>query len=277
VQGNSSERPKNRLKNLLKARIAIIGGSGLERLFEKPGQSIIETPYGTAPPVSNGKVGGKQVVFLPRHGSDHSVPPHRINYRASIWALHTLGVRKIFATNAVGAINRDFKPGQIVVPHDFVDFTKGRCATFYDEAPVTHVDFSHPYCPQVRKLLLDAARETELDVWDRAVMVCTEGPRLETPAEIEMFRRLGCDIVGMTGFPEVALARELEMCYASVSYVSNMAAGIQKRLSTHDVSMVSKQIVPKLEKLLIESIEGLTIERREACHCHSALRSARFE
>jgi 5'-methylthioadenosine phosphorylase len=262
---------------LPKTRIAIIGGSGLERLFEKPDQSVIKTPYGAAPPISIGKVGGKQVVFLPRHGFNHSVPPHRINYRASIWALHTLGVRRIFATNAVGAIVRDFKPGQIAVPHDFVDFTKSRCTTFYDEAPVTHVDFSQPYCPQMRKLLLDAAKKTGLHVWDKAVMVCTEGPRLETPAEIEMFRRLGCDIVGMTGLPEVVLARELEMCYASACYVSNMAAGIQKRLSTHNVSRISKQIMPKLEKLLIESIRGLPVERKKACPCASALRSARFE
>lgn len=262
---------------MLKTRIAIIGGSGLERLFEKPERSIIKTPYGTAPPVSIGKVGGKQVVFLSRHGPNHSVPPHQINYKASMWALHTLGVRRILATNAVGAINRDFKPGQIAVPHDFVDFTKARCSTFYDEAPVTHVDFSQPYCPQMRKLLLDVARKTGLHVWDKAVMVCTEGPRLETPAEIEMFRRLGCDIVGVTGFPEVVLARELEMCYASTCYVSNMAAGIRRELSAHGVSRVSKQIMPKLEKLLIESIRGLPIERKEACQCASALRSARFE
>ena len=262
---------------MLKTRIAIIGGSGLEKLFEKPEQSIIKTPYGEAPSVSIGKVGGKRVVFLPRHGPNHSVPPHRINYRANIWALHKLGVKRIFATNAVGAINRDFKPGQIAVPHDFVDFTKARCGTFHDEAPVTHVDFSQPYCPQMRKLLLDAARRTGLQVWDKAVMVCTEGPRLETPAEIEMFRRLGCDIVGMTGFPEVVLARELEMCYASACYVSNMAAGMQKGLPTHDVLGVSKQIMPKLEKLLIESISGLPIKREEACQCASALRSARFE
>jgi 5'-methylthioadenosine phosphorylase len=262
---------------LPKARIAIIGGSGLEKLFEKPEQSMINTPYGTAPPVSIGKIGGKKVAIMPRHGPNHSVPPHRINYRASIWALHKLGVRRIFATNAVGAINCDFKPGQIVVPHDFVDFTKARCATFYDGVPVTHVDFSSSYCPEMRKLILNAARKTELHVWDKAVMVCTEGLRLETPAEIEMFRKVGCDIVGMTGFPEAVLARELEMCYASGCYVSNMAAGMQKRLSAHDVSKVSKQIMPKLEKLLIESIEGLPIGRKESCQCASALWAARFE
>jgi 5'-methylthioadenosine phosphorylase len=188
-----------------------------------------------------------------------------------------LGVRCILATNAVGAINRDFKPGQIVIPHDFVDFTKTRCTTFYDEAPVTHVDLSQPYCPQMRKQLLDSARNIGLRVWNKAIMVCTEGPRLETPAEIETFRKLGCDIIGMTGFPEVALAREVEMCYASVCYVSNMAAGLGKRLSAHDVSRVSKQIMQNLEKLLIETVRGLPIERKEACNCASALRSARFE
>jgi 5'-methylthioadenosine phosphorylase len=262
---------------LPKTRIAIIGGSGLEKLFEKPKQSIIKTPYGPASPVSIGKLGGKQVVFLPRHGPNHSVSPHRINYRANIWALHKLGVRRIFATNAIGAINHDLKIGQIVVPHDLVDFTKARCNTFYDDAPVTHVDFSQPYCPQMRKLILNAARKTRLQALDKAVMVCTDGPRLETTAEIAMFRKLGCDIIGMTGFPEAVLARELEMCYASACYVSNMAAGMQKRLSAHNVSKVSKQIMPKLEKLLIETIKVLPIDRNEACNCASALRSARFE
>jgi 5'-methylthioadenosine phosphorylase len=265
------------LKNLLKTRIAIIGGSGLEKLFEKPEQSVIETPYGIAPPVSIGRVGGKQVAFLPRHGSNHSVPPHRINYRASIWALHSLGARRILATNAVGAINHDLKLGQIVVPHDFVDFTRTRCTSFYDGPPVTHVDFSQPYCQEMRRVILDAAKKIGLDVRGEAVMVCTEGPRLETPAEIEMFRKLGCNIIGMTGLPEAVLARELEMCYASACYVSNMAAGMQKRLLAHDVPRISKQIMPKLEKLLIESIRGLSIHRKGACKCASALRSARFE
>jgi 5'-methylthioadenosine phosphorylase len=265
------------LKNLEKIRIAIIGGSGFEKLFKKSGQSMIETPYGNASPVSIGKIKGRLVAFLPRHGPNHSVPPHRINYRANIYALHKLGVKKILATNAVGAINRKFKPGELVVPHDFVDFTKSRPTTFYDGTPVTHVDVSQPYCPDLRKLLVRSGRKTGLQVRDKAVMVCTEGPRLETPAEIEIFRRLGCDIVGMTGFPEVVLARELEMCYASICYVSNMAAGMQKRLTFLEVAKVSNQIMPRLEKLLIETIRALPIARKETCPCTSALRSARFE
>lgn len=260
-----------------KIRIAIIGGSGFEKLFENSGQSTIETPYGNASPVSIRKIKGRLVAFLPRHGPNHSLPPHRINYRANIYALHKLGVRKILATNAVGAIKRKFKPGELVIPHDFVDFTKSRPTTFYDEAPVTHIDVSQPYCPDLRKLLARSARKKGLHVWDKAVMVCTEGPRLETPAEIEMFKRLGCDIVGMTGFPEVILARELEICYASICYVSNMAAGMQKRLTFLEVGKVSDQIMPKLEKLLIETIRGLPIARKETCPCTTTLQSARFE
>ncbi len=260
-----------------KVKIAVIGGTGFERLFKSAKQARIETPYGMAPPLSIGKISGKKVVFLPRHGPRHLVPPHRINYRANVYALYGIGVERIIAINAVGAINREFKPGDIVVPHDFVDFTKLRSTTFYDEAPVTHVDVSSPYCPEMRKLLIEIARKVELRVWDRAVLVCTEGPRFETPAEIEMFRHLGCDAVGMTGIPEAVLARELEMCYATVCFVSNMAAGTQERLAPIDVSKVSKQITPKIEQLLIETVKVLPIERKGNCPCASALRGARFK
>ena len=259
-----------------KTRIAIIGGSGLENLFESPRRSLTKTPFGTAA-ASIGEIEGKQVAFLPRHGPRHSVAPHRINYRANIYALHKLGVIRILATNAVGAINRELKPGELVVPHDFIDFTKARSATFYDKAPVTHIDVSEPYCPEMRQLLIDAATKVGLHVRDRAVMVCTEGPRLETPSEIEMFRHLGCDIVGMTSYPEVVLARELELCYASVCYVSNMAAGVQEELKAHELSRISEQTLPRLQKVLIEAVKGLPMARREMCPCAGALQSSRFE
>lgn len=238
---------------------------------------MIKTPYGSAPSVSTGRVKGKQVAFLPRHGPDHSIPPHRINYRANIYALHKLGVKRILATNSVGAINRDFKLGELVVPHDFIDFTKCRLTTFYDQEPVTHIDLSQPYCPEIRKLLIKSAGKVGLHVCSKAVMACTEGPRLETPAEIEMFRHLGCDIVGMTGFPETVLARELEICYAPICYVSNMAAGIQERLEAPELSKVSEQIMPEIEKLLIETVRGLRTVGNELCECANALRNARFE
>jgi 5'-methylthioadenosine phosphorylase len=262
---------------LQKAKIAIIGGTGFEKLFKEAEQLQIETPYGPSPLLFLGKIEGKNIVFLPRHGVDHSFPPHRINYRANVYSLHKIGVKRIFATNAVGAINRSFKPGDLVVPHDFVDFTKHRPTTFYDEAPVTHVDVSKPYCEENRKLLLETARKLGLHAWDKAVLVCTEGPRFETPAEIEMFRRLNCDIVGMTGFPEVVLARELEMCYAAICCVSNMAAGIQDRLPAFEVSKLSKNVLPKVEQLLIETVKASPLERSGNCSCSRALNNARIK
>jgi 5'-methylthioadenosine phosphorylase len=257
-----------------KVEFAIVGGTKFERLFKDSEPLLVGTPYGIASAISIGEIDGKTVAFLPRHGRDHSISPHKINYRANICSLHKIGVKRILASNAVGAINPDFKLGDIVIPHDFVDFTKLRCTTFYDEAPVTHVDVSQPYCPEIRQLLIKIAEKLGLTVWDKAVLVSTEGPRFETPAEIEMFRRLGCDIVGMTGVPEAVLARELEMCYASVCYVSNMAAGMQKRLVAHEVSEVSKQVVPKMEQLLIETIKSLPHEGD--CMCMHSLRDARF-
>jgi 5'-methylthioadenosine phosphorylase len=265
------------LKSLEKAKIAIVGGTGFEKLFTNAKQIRLGTPYGIPPPLFMGKVDGKNVFFLPRHGPEHSVPPHKVNYRANIYALHKMGVERVIAINAVGAINTSFKPGDIVIPKDFVDFTKSRPTTFYDEAPVTHVDVSQPYCPEIRKLLIENAEKTGLRLWNDAVLVCTEGPRFETPAEIEMFRRLGFDVVGMTGAPEAVLARELEMCYATLCFVSNMAAGMQERLTPSEVSKVSKQIMPKIEQILIETVKALPLEREGKCHCAHALKDARFQ
>jgi len=267
-------RLKNRLKNLEKIRVAVIGGTGFEKLFRKVKQLRLGTPYGMPPPISIGRIDRKGVAFLPRHGPSHSIPPHRINYKANVYALYKMGVERLLAINAVGAINLNFKPGDLVVPHDFVDFTKLRSPTFFDEAPVTHVDVSQPYCPEIRGVLIKTEKKLGFHTWDRAVLVCTEGPRFETPAEIEMFRRLGCDVVGMTGVPEAVLARELEICYASICYVSNMAAGVKERLTALEVSKVSKSIMPKIKQILIETIKALPNERN--CSCGNALKDARF-
>ncbi len=260
-----------------KAEIAIIGGTGFEKLFVEAEKIRVGTPYGIPPPISVGRLGGREVAFIPRHGPEHSVPPHKVNYRANIYALHGLGAERIIAVNAVGAINREFKPGDIVIPHDFADFTKQRHTTFYDETPVTHIDISQPYCPELREALVKCAETLGLHVWSHAVLVCTEGPRFETPAEIEMFRRLGFDIVGMTGVPEAVLARELEICYAAVCFVSNMAAGMQERLTPKEVYEVSSKVQPKLEQLLIETIKVLPVERGNKCSCANALKDARIK
>jgi 5'-methylthioadenosine phosphorylase len=258
-------------------RIAIIGGTGLQDLFKNSKKTRLRTPYGTVFPIMTEKLGDKEVALLLRHGPNHSIPPHKVNYRANVYALHKIGVKRIFATNAVGAINREFRPGDVVIPKDFIDFTKSRPSTFYDKAPVTHVDVTDAYCPEIRKLLLENAGRHGLNVWDHAVLVCTEGPRFETPAEIELFRRMGCDIVGMTCFPEVVLARELRICYASICYVTNMAAGIQQRLTASEVSEISKKIIPRIKEVLIDSVRSLPDEHTKSCTCAQGLKNARFE
>jgi 5'-methylthioadenosine phosphorylase len=263
------------LKSLKKkAEIAVIGGTGLEHFLKTAAEIQIGTPYGIPPKIFLGNLDEKHIAFLPRHGKNQAVPPHRINYRANIYALYLLGVERIIATNAVGAINENFKPGDLVIPHDFVDFTKSRPATFYENAPVTHIDLTQPYCPQTRASLIRTAKQQKINTWNNAIMVCTEGPRLETPAEIETYRKLGGDVVGMTGVPEAVLSRELEICYATVCFVTNMAAGMQKRLSASEAKKIAQKTGPLIEKLLSETIKKLPHTRN--CPCVSALENARF-
>ena len=198
-------------------RIAIIGGTGIydPKVFRERERRVLETPYGEASPAFIGELSGRSIVFMPRHGAKHELPPHRVNYRANIHALKQLGVTRIIATNSVGGISSRLAPGKVVVPHDFIDFTRSRSSTFYDNEAV-HVDMSQPYCAEMRSAIIEAAKGTLSGVEERGVYAATEGPRFETPAEIRMLATLGCDVVGMTGMPEVVLARELEMCYASV-------------------------------------------------------------
>lgn len=257
-----------------KVEVAVIGGTGLEALLSGEEQTRVGTPYGLAPPILIGNVDDKSVAFLPRHSLHHSVPPHKVTYRANVYALHKLGVKRIIATNAVGAINRRLKVGGFVVPHDFIDFTKLRQPTYYNDVPVTHIDVSQPYCPEIRSVLIKTARKHEVKVPAKAVLVCTEGPRYETPAEIEMFRRMGCDVVGMTGIPEAVLARELEMCYATLCFITNMAAGIQKRLSADEVAVIAREKMPRIQQILRETIKHLPAKRR--CPCVHALKDTRL-
>lgn len=258
----------------MKGPIAIIGGSGVKSIV-KGDYRVVGTPYGPTPKLTLGEVNGRKAVFLPRHGESHSSPPHKVNYRANLWGLKNLGVERIVATNAVGGINSGLVPGEIVVPTDLVDFTKSRHGTFYDESPVTHVDFSEPYCPVVRRILLEAGPSHAKNVRDGIIMACTEGPRYETQAEIRMMRTVGCGIVGMTGAPEAFLARELEMCYASVCFVSNMAAGLQRLLSAQEVELKGLETGYILNKILIEAIEKIP-ETRKGCPCGSALSTAQL-
>ena len=259
----------------MKHPIAIIGGSGVSSII-KGDQKILGTPYGPTPSLTIGEVDKRPAVFLPRHGIDHSAPPHKVNYRANIWGLKSLGVERIIATNAVGGINQELTPGEIVIPSDLVDVTKSRVGTFNDGPPVTHVDVSQPYCPRIREVLSTSANAAGRGSPKDVTMACTEGPRYETPAEIRVLRTMGCDIVGMTGAPEAFLAREMELCYASISFVSNMAAGLQRTLSARDVEEKGRETSQVLNKILTNAIKTIP-ESRKDCPCGTALAYAQLK
>lgn len=230
----------------------------------------METPYGEVKAVI-GKLAGQELVFMSRHGQNHAVPPHLVNYRGIIWALGELGVRKILATAAVGSLSADYRLGDLVLIDQFLDFTKNRPQTFYDggQQGVLHIDLTEPYCRDAQKVIIKAAKNLGLVVKNRACYVCTEGPRFETPAEIRMFRILGADVVGMTSVPEVVLARELGMCYATLGMVTNEAAGIADHPLSHAEVMKSmKELEIRVAQLIQATFELLTPDQK--CLCASA-------
>ncbi|RLF15406.1 MAG: S-methyl-5'-thioadenosine phosphorylase [Thermoprotei archaeon] len=244
-------------------RLGIIAGSGLEKLLEGVREKI-GTPYGSIE-ASMVKLGEEEALLVPRHGFNHSVPPHKVNYRANLYAMYLKGVARVIALSAVGSLREHIKPGQFVVVDDLLDFTKSRPTTFYEGPRVVHVDMTNPYCPEIRTALVEACRRLGVDVHVGGVYVCTEGPRFETPAEIRMFRMLGGDVVGMTGVPEVQLARELKLCYATLCVVTNMAAGMQERVTVEEVERVMSRTRPLVLKVLLEASKLIPNERRCSC------------
>lgn len=254
--------------------IAIIGGTGVcdLKLLDHIHDGYMDTFYGTIHYVK-GAYKGKDIVFLPRHGKTHSIPPHLINYRANILGLKRLGVTAILATTAVGSLNPDYKPNEFVLPDQFLDFTKLRHTSFFDggENGVVHVDMTSPYCQTLRKTITDAGTLLEnYDIHPTGTYVCTEGPRFETPAEIKMFEELGGDLVGMTNVPEVCLAREAEICYATVSMITNFAAGISPTPLTHsEVLECMAQNSQRLRTLIMKTIE---IYQDTDCDCRHTLK-----
>ena len=249
--------------------IGIIGGSGVYEIAHKADsctEKIIRTDYGDVE-VSILEIFGKKVAFIPRHAAGHSIPPHKINFRANIDALKNVGVTKIIATNSVGSMNEDMPPGSFVIPDDFLDFSQDRVKTFYEDK-VVHIDVTEAYCPSLRDVLAQSG-----DVILGGTYVCTEGPRFETPAEIKMFKMLGGDLVGMTGVPEVTLAREREICYNSICIVSNYASGISPDELTIDEVF---EMVAKKEHELLELIYNFikNVDDDTDCMCNHALDGA---
>ena len=253
----------------MKIELAIIGGTGVydSKMLTELEQLEVTTRYGTAH-LTKGTYKDTNVVFLARHGAGHSVPPHKINYRANIAALVKLGVPRVIATAAVGTLNENMPPGSMVLLEQFLDFTKARQASFFDggESGVVHTDFTYPYCRHLNKILSQAAAKAGLELLEGGVYVCTEGPRFETAAEISMYKQLGGDLVGMTNVPEVVLAREAGLCYSTVALATNYAAGIAKyELSHQEVLDVMASNVEKVRLLLMAAIELLAAERE--CNC----------
>lgn len=249
-------------------RTAIIGGTGF---YAIPGavfrEQIVETPYGRAR-VFQGEGEFADLFFLARHGVRHSVPPHRINYRANIKALEQLGVRRVLATFAVGSLRLTIPPLALVTIDQFLDFTQNRAHTFYDDERLgfAHTDMTNPLCSGLRSGLLRLADARGLNIIPSGVYVCTNGPRLETAAEVRMLAHLGGDVVGMTGVPEIPLARELGLHYAAVAYVINYGAGLQ----TDQVSFISSGMDALKNGLLKLFIDTLVMEAYPACDCETS-------
>lgn len=238
--------------------LGIIGGSGLNRMaeLEDVRREVLSTPYGEpSAALTFGRLHGREVVFLARHGDGHVIAPHRINYRANIRALHDCGVREVVAVATVGGILEDLEPGSLVVPDQIIDYTHGRVSTFFDgvEQPLDHVDFTQPFCEAMRSRLLRAGANAGERLRDGGVYGATQGPRLETAAEIRRMARDGADIVGMTGMPEAVLARELGLCYAMLAVVVNAAAGIggnREGISLEDIRAVSDAAMRRVAIIL---------------------------
>ncbi len=225
------------------AKLAIIGGTGLTSIKDLQiiRREMVHTPWGEpSGPLTHGILYGKEVVFVARHGYAHTIPPHKVNYRANIWALKQIGAGRIVAVAAVGGIHSDLTPGRLAIPEQIVDYTFGRGHTFFEDglSHVVHVDFTRPYAPKLREMLIQAARAAGVDAWERGTYGATQGPRLETAAEIDRLERDGCDLVGMTGMPEAALARELELRYAHCCVCTNAAAG----RGEGEISMASLEV-----------------------------------
>ena len=237
------------------------------------------TPYGPpAAPVSTGTIAGRRVAFIPRHGVKHEFPPHSVPYRANMWALKELGVERVFGPTAVGSLQPGVRPGHFVVSDQLVDRTSGRVATFYDGPVTTHVSFADPYCPVLREVALKSAEDQGVTVHARGTVVVIEGPRFSTRAESRFFAQQGWEIINMTQFPEALLARELEMCYANISLVTDYDVGVEgevEAVSNDEVIRVFQENLGRLRDLLFTAIERLP-EGRE-CPCGTALANARLE
>lgn len=263
-----------------KADIGVFGGSGFYSFLKDVEEITVETPYG--PPsgkIALAKIKDKTVAFLPRHGKDHSLPPHMINYRANLYAMKKLGVKRILGPCASGSLQPHVKPGDFVICDQFVNRTWGRKDTFYDGPITTHIAGAEPYCPQLREIAIKVAKEQGLPVHETGTVVVIQGPRFSTRAESREFSGHGWEVINMTQYPEVVLARELEICYANITMITDYDVGLEGNpdivpVSQDMVMKVFNENIEKLKNLLYGIIEQIPEER--SCNCGNELKTARM-
>lgn len=259
----------------VKPRIGIIGGSGFydPSILTDVKEVRVHTPYGApSDTIAVGRIGGVGVAFLPRHGRGHTIPPHRINSRANIWALHELGVERILAPSAVGSLRMEIEPGHLVLPDQFIDMTKTRVYTFYDGPRVAHISMADPFCQELRSILSTTATKLGIRHHQSGTYVCIEGPRFSTRAESAMWRLIGAHIVGMTLVPEINLARELGMCYSTIALVTDYDVWAEHPVTATEVVETQRRNIESARKLLYEAIPK--IPEKRGCTCASVLDNA---
>jgi 5'-methylthioadenosine phosphorylase len=262
------------------AEIGVFGGSGFYEWLGSTETVNLDTPYGQpSGPIAIADLSGRRIAFLPRHGARHTIPPAEVNYRANLAAMHQLGVRRIIGPSAVGSLQPQHQPGDLVIADQFIDRTRGRNDTFYHGPEVVHVSAADPYCPQLRALAGQVATEQSLRFAAQGTVVVVNGPRFSTRAESRWYSRMGWDIIGMTQYPEVILARELEMCYLNLSLVTDYDAGLEgvpeiAAVQAHDVMRVLAENIARLRGLLSTLIP--MIPETRGCPCSKALAGARL-
>ena len=262
----------------MRAEVGVFGGSGFSSFIEGTEEIEVDTPYGApSAPVTIGEVGGRRVAFMPRHGVKHEFPPHRVPYRANVWAMKELGVARLLGPNACGSLQRHVKPGDFVICDQMVDRTRDRPSTFYDGPVTTHVSFADPYCPTMRAVAVRQGGELGIPIHDRGTVVVIEGPRFSTRAESAWFSAAGWEVINMTQYPECVLARELEICYANISLITDYDVGVEgvAPVTNDEVVRVFTENNDRLRELLFAVIPALPAER--TCECATALSGARFE
>ncbi len=257
------------------AEIGVFGGTGFYRFLEGGEELAVQTPYGApSARLAVGEVAGRRVAFLARHGLHHEVPAPRVNYRANVWALRRLGVRRILAPCAVGSLQPHIRPGEFVICDQLVDRTRGRADTFFEGPLINSISFADPYCPELRTVATSAARAEGVTVHERGTVVVIQGPRFSTRAESRWFSGAGWEVINMTQYPEAVLARELGVCYSGVALVTDYDAGLEGEAGIEPVNMetvlrVLAENVEAVQRVLLRAIPEIPVDR--ACSCHQAL------